>query len=65
LKPSISKARNVGNPIKLIIEANGYVFYGIGGDIVEFNKIVVAPLAWDYYKIILVQEKYMNEEDER
>jgi hypothetical protein len=41
---------SVGNLVKLNDKANGYVFAGIEGDIVEFSKIAAGPLDWDYYR---------------
>jgi len=60
----IQDKESVGNLVKLIDKANGYVFAGIEGDIVEFSKIAAAPLDWDYYRTAAVQEKYMKDDDD-
>lgn len=41
---------SVGNLVKLIDKSNGYIFAGIEASAVEFSKIAMAPLDWDYYR---------------
>lgn len=41
---------SVGNLVKLIDKTNGYVFAGIDASAVEFSKIAVGPVDWDYYR---------------
>lgn len=41
---------SVGNLVKLIDKCNGYIFAGIEGSAIEFSKIAVGPLDWDYYR---------------
>ena len=36
--------------MKLIDKTNGYIFSGIEASAVEFSKIAVGPLDWDYYR---------------
>jgi len=60
----IQDKESVGNLVKLIDKANGYVFAGIEGNVVEFSKIAAGPLDWDYYRTAAVQEKYMKDEDD-
>lgn len=40
----------MGNLVKLIDKTNGYIFAGIEASAVEFSKIAVGPLDWDYYR---------------
>ncbi|KAK7818223.1 gpn-loop gtpase qqt1 [Quercus suber] len=44
------KLESVGNLVKLIDKTNGYIFSGIEASAVEFSKIAVGPLDWDYYR---------------
>eukprot|EP00252_Welwitschia_mirabilis_P008096 TRINITY_DN19800_c0_g1_i1.p1 TRINITY_DN19800_c0_g1~~TRINITY_DN19800_c0_g1_i1.p1 ORF type:complete len:270 (-),score=55.60 TRINITY_DN19800_c0_g1_i1:76-783(-) len=60
----IQDKESVGNLVKLIDKANGYVFSGIEGNVVEFSKIAAGPLDWDYYRTAAVQEKYMHDDDD-
>ncbi|KAF3791141.1 GPN-loop GTPase 2 [Nymphaea thermarum] len=58
---------SVGNLVKLIDKCNGYIFAGIEGSAVEFSKIAVGPLDWDYYRypfLAAVQEKYMKDDND-
>ena len=32
---------------------------------VEFSKIAVSDVNWDYYRVAAVQEKYINDDDEK
>ncbi|VFQ77438.1 unnamed protein product [Cuscuta campestris] len=41
---------SVGNLVKLIDKTNGYIFSGIDATAVEFSKIAVGPVDWDYYR---------------
>lgn len=41
---------SVGNLVKLIDKTNGYIFAGIEASAVEFSKIAVGPVDWDYYR---------------
>nr|GMC98301.1 GPN-loop GTPase 2 [Ipomoea batatas] len=41
---------SVGNLVKLIDKSNGYIFAGIDATAVEFSKIAVGPVDWDYYR---------------
>ncbi|KAL6560191.1 GPN-loop GTPase qqt1 [Orobanche hederae] len=52
---------SVGNLVKLIDKTNGYIFAGIDSSAVEFSKIAVAPVTWDYDST--VQEKYFKDGD--
>jgi hypothetical protein len=36
--------------VKLIDKTNGYIFSGIEASAVEFSKIAVSTLDWDYYR---------------
>lgn len=36
--------------MKLIDKSNGYIFAGIEASAVEFSKIAVRPVDWDYYR---------------
>lgn len=36
--------------MKLIDKSNGYIFAGIEPSAVEFSKIAVQPVDWDYYR---------------
>lgn len=40
----------MGNLVKLIDKSNGYIFAGIEESAVEFSKIAVGPVDWDYYR---------------
>ena len=40
--------------MKLIDKSNGYIFSSIDSSAVEFSKIAVAPLDWDYYRYPLL-----------
>ncbi|KAI4331926.1 hypothetical protein L6164_016872 [Bauhinia variegata] len=57
----IQDKESVGNLVKLIDKSNGYIFAGIEASAVEFSKIAVSPVDWDYYRVAAVQEKYMND----
>ncbi|KAK4550984.1 hypothetical protein RGQ29_032640 [Quercus rubra] len=46
----IQDKESVGNLVKLIDKTNGYIFSGIEASAVEFSKIAVGPLDWDYYR---------------
>ncbi|XP_026412443.1 GPN-loop GTPase QQT1-like isoform X1 [Papaver somniferum] len=59
----IQDKESVGNLVKLIDKSNGYIFAGIDASAVEFSKIAVCPLDWDYYRTAAVQEKYMKDDD--
>ncbi|XP_073053031.1 GPN-loop GTPase QQT1 [Primulina eburnea] len=54
---------SVGNLVKLIDKSNGYIFAGIEASTVEFSKIAVGPVDWDYYRVAAVQEKYMKDDE--
>ncbi|XP_073276603.1 GPN-loop GTPase QQT1 isoform X2 [Primulina huaijiensis] len=54
---------SVGNLVKLIDKSNGYIFAGIEASAVEFSKIAVGPVDWDYYRVAAVQEKYMKDDE--
>lgn len=41
---------SVGNLVKLIDKTNGYIFASIEASAVEFSKIAVGPVDWDYYR---------------
>ncbi|KAG8491959.1 hypothetical protein CXB51_015256 [Gossypium anomalum] len=41
---------SVGNLVKLIDKSNGYIFAGIDASAVEFSKIAVRQVDWDYYR---------------
>ena len=41
---------SVGNLVKLIDKSNGYIFAGIEASAVEFSKIAVSAVDWDYYR---------------
>lgn len=41
---------SVGNLVKLIDKSNGYIFVGMETSAVEFSKIAVGPVDWDYYR---------------
>lgn len=41
---------SVGNLVKLIDKSNGYIFAGIDASAVEFSKIAVGSVDWDYYR---------------
>ncbi|WMV27314.1 hypothetical protein MTR67_020699 [Solanum verrucosum] len=46
----IQDKESVGNLVKLIDKSNGYIFVGIDASAVEFSKIAVGPVDWDYYR---------------
>ncbi|KAK4592151.1 hypothetical protein RGQ29_016594 [Quercus rubra] len=46
----IQDKESVGNLVKLIDKTNGYIFSGIEASAVEFSKIAVGALDWDYYR---------------
>lgn len=53
---------SVGNLVKLIDKTNGYIFAGIDSSAVEFSKIAVSPVDWDYYRypfLILIFRLHM------
>ncbi|XP_068314234.1 GPN-loop GTPase QQT1-like [Pyrus communis] len=59
----IQDKESVGNLVKLIDKSNGYIFAGIDASAVEFSKIAVSPVDWDYYRVAAVQEKYMKDDE--
>ncbi|ONI33410.1 hypothetical protein PRUPE_1G422300 [Prunus persica] len=59
----IQDKESVGNLVKLIDKSNGYIFAGIEASAVEFSKIAVGPVDWDYYRVAAVQEKYMKDDE--
>ncbi|KAH1244518.1 GPN-loop GTPase QQT1 [Glycine max] len=59
----IQDKESVGNLVKLIDKSNGYIFVGMETSAVEFSKIAVGPVDWDYYRVAAVQEKYMKDDD--
>ncbi|XP_021687295.2 GPN-loop GTPase QQT1 isoform X3 [Hevea brasiliensis] len=59
----IQDKESVGNLVKLIDKSNGYIFAGIDASAVEFSKIAVRPVDWDYYRVAAVQEKYMKDDE--
>ncbi|XP_071925752.1 GPN-loop GTPase QQT1 isoform X2 [Coffea arabica] len=60
----IQDKESVGNLVKLIDKSNGYIFAGIEESAVEFSKIAVGPVDWDYYRVAAVQEKYMKDDED-
>jgi len=60
---NIQDKESVMDILKIIDKSNGYVFKGIEGNINEFYKIAAAPLNWDYYRTMAVQEKYIEDDD--
>ncbi|TXG52539.1 hypothetical protein EZV62_021708 [Acer yangbiense] len=61
----IQDKESVGNLVKLIDKSNGYIFAGISPSAVEFSKIAVSDVNWDYYRYPYLQEKYINDDDEK
>ncbi|KAJ6321025.1 hypothetical protein OIU76_006363 [Salix suchowensis] len=59
----IQDKESVGNLVKLIDRTNGYIFAGLECSAVEFSKIAVRPVDWDYYRVAAVQEKYMKDDE--
>ncbi|QCE16457.1 GPN-loop GTPase 2 [Vigna unguiculata] len=63
----IQDKESVGNLVKVIDKCNGYIFTGIEASAVEFSKIAVGPVDWDYYRypffLAAVQEKYMKDDE--
>ncbi|ESQ51700.1 hypothetical protein EUTSA_v10017005mg [Eutrema salsugineum] len=59
----IQDKESVGNLVKLIDKANGYIFSGIDASVVEYSKIAVGQADWDYNRVAAVQEKYMKDEE--
>ncbi|RDX65930.1 GPN-loop GTPase 2, partial [Mucuna pruriens] len=59
----IQDKESVGNLVKLIDKSNGYIFAGIEASAVEFSKIAIGPVDWDYYRVAAVQEKYMKDDE--
>ncbi|KAL3617859.1 GPN-loop GTPase qqt1 [Castilleja foliolosa] len=59
----IQDKESVGSLVKLIDKTNGYIFAGIDASAVEFSKIAVGPVDWDYYRVAAVQEKYMKDDE--
>ncbi|KAK6257217.1 hypothetical protein QUC31_000676 [Theobroma cacao] len=47
---SFQDKESVGNLVKLIDRSNGYIFAGIDASAVEFSKIAVRQVDWDYYR---------------
>ncbi|KAL3340347.1 hypothetical protein AABB24_028800 [Solanum stoloniferum] len=60
----IQDKESVGNLVKLIDKSNGYIFAGIDASAVEFSKIAVGPVDWDYYRVAAVQEKYIKDDED-
>ncbi|KAB2076219.1 hypothetical protein ES319_A06G026900v1 [Gossypium barbadense] len=60
----IQDKESVGNLVKLIDKSNGYIFAGIDASAVEFSKIAVRQVDWDYYRAAAVQEKYMKDDED-
>ena len=50
LVPPFQDKESVGNLVKLIDKSNGYIFAGIDASAVEFSKIAVGTVDWDYYR---------------
>jgi hypothetical protein len=50
LDTSFQDKESVGNLVKLIDRTNGYIFAGVESSAVEFSKIAVRPVDWDYYR---------------
>ncbi|KAL3571475.1 hypothetical protein D5086_025379 [Populus alba] len=50
LDTSFQDKESVGNLVKLIDRTNGYIFAGMESSAVEFSKIAVRPVDWDYYR---------------
>ncbi|CAI9777187.1 unnamed protein product [Fraxinus pennsylvanica] len=46
----IQDKESVGNLVKLIDKSNGYIFAGMDASAIEFSKIAVGPVDWDYYR---------------
>lgn len=49
---------SVGNLVKLIDKSNGYIFAGMDASAIEFSKIAVGPVDWDYYRYPSVWMSY-------
>ncbi|KAF9687491.1 hypothetical protein SADUNF_Sadunf02G0099100 [Salix dunnii] len=49
-----TKRSSIGNPVKSIDKTNGFFFSGIEDSAVEFSKIAILPLDWDYYLIVVI-----------
>ncbi|XP_038715865.1 GPN-loop GTPase QQT1 isoform X2 [Tripterygium wilfordii] len=60
---NIQDKESVANLVKLIDSSNGYIFAGIEASAVEFSKIAVRPVDWEYYRAAEVQEKYMKDDE--
>lgn len=60
----IQDKESVGNLVKLIDKSNGYIFAGVDASAIEFSKIAVGPVDWDYYRVAAVQEKYMKDDED-
>ena len=41
---------SVGKLVKLIDKTNGYIFASVEASAVEFSKIAVGPVDWDYHR---------------
>ncbi|KAJ4701611.1 GPN-loop GTPase 2 [Melia azedarach] len=59
----IQDKESVANLVRLIDKSNGYIFAGIDASAVEFSKIAVRDVDWDYYRVAAVQEKYIKDDD--
>ncbi|KNA17340.1 hypothetical protein SOVF_080470 [Spinacia oleracea] len=59
----IQDKESVGNLVSLIDKTNGYIFAGIDGSAVEYSKIAVRQVDWDYYRVAAVQEKYIKDDE--
>ncbi|KAL6212366.1 hypothetical protein ACLB2K_017586 [Fragaria x ananassa] len=46
----IQDKESVGKLVKLIDKTNGYIFASIEASAVEFSKIAVGPVDWDYHR---------------
>ncbi|KAL9451699.1 hypothetical protein AB3S75_013300 [Citrus x aurantiifolia] len=60
----IQDKESVAKLVKLIDKSNGYIFAGMDASAVEFSKIAVRDVDWDYYRVAEVQEKYIKDDDD-
>ncbi|KAH9750750.1 GPN-loop GTPase 2 [Citrus sinensis] len=69
----IQDKESVAKLVKLIDKSNGYIFAGMDASAVEFSKIAVRNVDWDYYRypsfhlfqsLAEVQEKYIKDDDD-
>lgn len=44
----------MGNLVKLIDKSNGYIFASMDASAVEFSKIAIRDVDWEYYKYPLL-----------